>query len=229
MPQIYFLLAVFFSHPSAHSAPPMLERRIWIEQKAKGIEDKQCEDNQKQWRCVFPQKPDCLAAMREAGAYCRANIVPDLPEYVDGVAGNAEAEKIVVQCLAVEFSKKHLIGMPKAKMDVYNECTGLTPRSKPLSAGFQKALDFSKTQTVFTCAESSFLRKCYGYSESECNALVSKAQTDCSMKAESDGPKVKDEPKAIQEAGKKITDCALAEARSTSVKSRKKSAHTDCE
>ncbi len=225
---IFILLALALPFFQAHAAPNMIERRIWIEQAAKEIEEEQCEEKQKQWRCVFPDKQACIKAMREGGNYCRVHVVPDLPEYVDGEDGLAKATKVVLECLALEFSKKHLVGMPKHKLDAYNECTGLTPRSKPLGVGFQKALDFSKTQTTFTCAEDGFIRKCFGLNDAACKDLVSKAQLDCTMQMEASGQKVKDEEPAIQEAGKKITDCALADARAAAAKARKKSKHKDC-
>lgn len=222
MPSHYFLPLLFLLSLPALAAPTMIERRIWIEQQGKEIEDSQCEENQKQWRCVFPNKPDCLQAMREAGKHCRVHVVPDLPEYVDGTPGQATATKIFLECLALEFSKKHLIGMPKDKLTVYNECTGITPRSKPLGVGFQKALEFSKTQTSFTCASDGYLRKCFGYTDEECNSLVDKSRLDCTMRSEAEGKTVKNEDPAIMEAGKKITDCALADARMAANKARKK-------
>lgn len=221
-------LSIFIAHTSAAAPPRLMERRIWIDKKAKEIEDDQCGDKQVQWRCIYPVKADCINAAREAGKHCRVHVVPDLPEYVDGEEGEAKALKIVTECLTVQFSKKNLIGMPKATLDAYNECTGAVPRSKPIGAGFQKALEFSKTQTSFSCAEGSYLRKCFGYTEPECKSLMDKSQLTCTMRSEASGTKVKDEPKAVEEAGKKITDCALAEARNTSASSRKKSSHKDC-
>jgi len=231
--RIFLFLAaaalIHFSMPSAHAAPHMMERRIWIEQKGKEIEQDQCAENQKQWRCVFPEKKDCEKAMRELGTFCAGTLIPDLPEYVDGDEGQAKATQIVVQCLALEFSKKYLIGMPKDKLEVYNECTGVTPRSKPLSQNLQKAMDFSKSQITFTCASDGHLRKCFGYSENECNALLKKTQLDCTMRWEAEGKTVGKDESAIQEAGKKITDCTLGDARQAAAKARKKSKHKDCE
>ena len=213
---------------AAMAAPNMMERRLWVEQQTREIEEGQCEEKMKQWRCAIPDKPACMAAFKESGKFCRAHVVPDLPEYVDGAEGVAQATKVYVECLATEFSKKHILPMAKEKMDAYNECTGVTPRSKPLAVGFQKAMDFSKTQTTFTCHADGYLRKCFGYSEGDCGALVTKAQLDCTMKMEADGVKVKDEQPAIEETGRKITDCALADARAAAAKARKKAAHKDC-
>lgn len=221
-------LLVFSASP-ALGAPNMIERRIWVEQQTREIEDSQCEEKMKQWRCAISDKPACMKAFKEAGNHCRGQVVPDLPEYVDGSDGSYEkAVKIYVECLATEFSKKHILPMAKDKMDAYNECTGVTPRSKPMSPGLQKAMDFSKTQTTFTCHADGYLRKCFGYSEGDCGSLVSKAQLDCTMRWEAEGKKVKDEQPAIEEAGKKITDCALADARALAAKSRKKATHKDC-
>ena len=228
MRPIYLFAASFLFTASAHCAPNMMERRIWVEQQTKEVEESQCEEKMKQWRCVFSEKPECIKQMKEAGKFCRGHVVPDLPEYVDGAEGVEAASKIYVECLATEISKKHILPMRKEQMDAYNECTGVTPRSKPMSAGLQKAMDFSKTQTTFTCNADGYLRKCFGYSESDCAALLSKAQLDCTMSWEAEGKKVKDEQPAIEEAGKKITDCALAGARATAAKARKKASHKDC-
>jgi hypothetical protein len=226
---IYSLLfASIISHFSAAFGATMVERRIWIEHASKEIEDDQCGEKQKQWRCVFPEKNDCIREMREAGKYCRVQVVPDLPEYVDGEEGLATAKKVVIECLALKFSEKHLVGMPQDKLAAYNECTGVTPRSKPLSVGLQKALDFSKTQTNFTCASDGYIRKCFGYSEADCKSLVAKSQQDCTMRMEAEGKKVKDEEPAIQEGGKKITECALADARDSAGKTHKKTNAKGC-
>lgn len=221
---------ICFSFPAAsQAAPTMMERRIWVEQQTREIEDSQCEEKMKQWRCAISDKPACMKAFKELGPHCRSQVVPDLPEYVDGNDGTYEkAVKVYVECLATEFSKKHILPMAKEKMDAYNECTGVTPRSKPLSPGLQKAMEFSKTQTTFTCHADGYLRKCFGYTDGDCGSLVSKAQLDCTMRWEAEGKKVKDEQPAIEEAGKKITDCALADARATAAKTRKKGTHKDC-
>lgn len=206
----------------------MMERRIWVEKYGNEIENDQCGEKQKQWRCVFPEKNDCIKAMREAGNYCRGHVLPDLQEYVDGEEGVNQATKVLVECLAMEFSKKHLVGMPQDKLEAYNECTGVTPRSKPLSVGLQKAMDFSKTQTNFTCTSDGYIRKCFGYNEADCKSLLAKSQLGCTMRMEAEGKKVKDEGPAIEEGGKKITECALADAREAAAKSRKRTKHKDC-
>jgi|GEM_PF-5005430 len=214
---------------SLAAGPNMMERRIWVEQAGNEIENDQCGEKQKQWRCVFPDKNECIKAMREAGKFCRGHVLPELPEYVDGEEGLAQASKVLVECLSLEFSKKHLVGMAKDKLEAYNECTGVTPRSKPLSVGLQKAMEFSKTQTNFTCAGDGYIRKCFGYSEEDCKALLAKSQLGCTMKMEAEGKKVKDEEPAIQEGGKKITECALADARDAAGKARKKTSNKDCQ
>lgn len=229
MIQSTLLLAYLFSlSPSALAAPMMMERRLWAEQKTGEIDEDQCGEKMKQWRCVFPQKPDCLKAMKDVGGYCRGQVVPDLPEYIDSDSSLATAKKVYLECVATEFSKRYILPLPKDKMDVYNECTGVTPRSKPLSVGFQKAMEYSKTQTTYSCLADGYLRKCFGYSEADCNSLVSKAQLDCTMRFEGEGQKVKDEQNAIEGAGRKITDCALADARKTASSTRKKSSGKDC-
>lgn len=223
------LAASLLSLPAAHAGPNMIERRIWVEQHTREIEESQCEEKMKQWRCAISDKPECLKQFKELGKYCRGQVVPDLPEYVDQNDGTLEtATKVYVECLATEFSKKHILPMAKDKMDAYNECTGVTPRSKPMSPGLIKAMDFSKTQTNFTCNDDGYLRKCFGYSEADCKSLVSKAQLDCTMRWEAEGKKVKDEPAPIEEAGRKITDCALGDARALAAKTRKKATHKDC-
>jgi hypothetical protein len=222
------LLFLFSLAPTAEAAP-IMERRIWVEQKGKDVEKEQCEDSQKQWRCIFPVKKDCEGAMRELGKYCGNHVIPDLPEYVDSEETTAKAKQVLIQCLALEFSKKHLIGLPKDKMTAYNECTGVTPRSKPLNPNLQRAMDFSKSQLSFTCAADGYMRKCFGYDEKDCNNMLSKTHLACTMRWETEGKKVAPEEAAVQEAGKKITDCTLAEARATAAKERKKSAHKDCQ
>lgn len=224
---ILSLASLFHAQPS-RAEGSIMERRIWIERAGPPIFEEQCEDNQKRWRCLFKDRPACKKAIKDAFASCQGNVLPDIPEYIDSADSREKANKVVLDCITVEMTKKYILGLPKEKMDEYNVCTGAVPRSKPLSASLQKALDFSKSQTGASCAAGSYLRKCYSLAEGECKDLVAQQQQDCTMKMEADGATVKPDDGSIVEAGRKITDCALADARKKAGANRPKSKDKDC-
>lgn len=208
----------------------IVERRNWLEKGVAETAIDQCKDEKKQWRCIFTERTACEAGMLELSKACKTSLLPDLPEYIDSAATKERAQKVVVECLSAEFTKKHLIGLSKEKMDDYNVCTGVAQRRRPLSPGIVKAQEFSSTQLVFTCAADGFLRRCHaGVNEGECKGLIDRVQTDCAMRFEDEGVKVgKDNTAQIQEAGKKITDCALADAKKELSATRPKSSRPDC-
>ncbi|MGZ3650171.1 MAG: hypothetical protein ACXVB9_05820 [Bdellovibrionota bacterium] len=210
-------------------AEGIVERRIWIESAIDTIKEEQCEDKIRTWRCLFSERTDCIKAMKAAFLPCSTSVVPDLPEYIDSPETKAQATKVVMDCMTGELTKKYILALPRDKMDEYNVCTGVVARSKPLSANLQKAEDYSKTQTTATCATGGFMRKCFNLPQNVCNDTLAKQQHDCTMKMEADGVSVKKEESAIEEAGRKITDCALSNMRKALDATRKRIKDKDCE
>ncbi|HEY8279653.1 MAG TPA: hypothetical protein VIH99_08520 [Bdellovibrionota bacterium] len=228
MQLLFFFLATLYSPEFSHGEGAIMERRIWIERAGPPLYEEQCEDEQKRWRCLFKDRKACQKAIKEAFAPCQESVLPDIPEYIEGDHAKEQANKVVLECITVEMTKKHLLNMPKDRMDEYNVCTGTTQRAKPLSASMQKALDFSKLQTGASCANGSYLRKCFSLAESECRDMLAQNQQDCATKMEAEGPKLKDDDRVISDAGRQITDCALADTKKKAGASRPKSKDKDC-
>ncbi len=222
------LLSLLLSLNSRAEDVPIMERRNWIEKAFEHIGDAQCDDKYKIWRCLFPAKNDCLKNLKDAYGPCAKYSIPDLPEYINSSETKEQADKVIVSCMTIELSKKYILSLTKEKLTEYNECTGTAPRSKPLNPNMEKAMDFSKTQTGASCAEGSYLRKCFPLTDISCKDLVSKAQLSCTLKLESEGIVVKKEDSSIEEAGRKITDCALFDVKKAVAGSKKKSSDPDC-
>ena len=221
-----FLLSVFWSSTSHAS---IVERRIWIDSAAGSIKDELCGEKIKTWRCLFPKPSECKNAVHEAFSNCSGKVLPDLPEYIQDEASKNQANQVVVGCLNEELARKHVISLPREKLDEYNICTGSVQKAKTLPPNLQKALDFSKSQTGGTCANGAFYRKCYNLSENFCMELLGKKQMGCVAKMEDEGVSVKSDDSSIQDAGKKITDCSLQELRKDLDVSRKRIKDKDCD
>jgi hypothetical protein len=220
------LLALLFALPARAA---IVERRIWIEKAINSLKDDLCKDSVKQWRCLFPDRAVCVKAMQEAFVPCSSNVIPDLPEYIDSPETKAQAEKVVTACLATELGRKHILALPREKLDEYNVCTGAMARTKPLNPRLLKALDYSKTLTAGHCSDGSYFRRCYGLSEKDCKDTREKQSLECTMKLETEGQIPKDQESAIQDSGRKITECLLAGMRKELDGKKKKSKAKDCE
>lgn len=208
----------------------IVERRNWIETAAQPLKEEQCQDKMKTWRCVLPDAPACEEAFQVAYNTCAQNVLPDLPEYIDGADTKAQANKILRDCMTTEVAKKYVLPLNKEKMEEYNVCTGVAARSKPLNPTLQKALVYSKTLMAANCANGSFYRKCYALPEGTCTDTVAKHALECTMKMEADGvgANLKGDETAVQETGRKIVECTLPALRKEFDGTRKKLKDKDC-
>jgi hypothetical protein len=222
------LSLTLFSFQTIAQAEGIIERRIWIEKAFEGIGDAQCSDKIKTWRCLFPYRENCMKELKVAYDACARNSLPELPEYIDGPETKAQASKVIVECITAEIAKSHIIQLSKEKMQEYNECTGAAARTKPFSPNLQKAQEFSGTQLGYTCSDGSYIRKCFTINEASCKDELNKGQRDCTMKMETEGISIKSEDSAIQEVGRKITDCALANLKKAVAGLKKKSSDKEC-
>ena len=224
-----YLLMVLSLFPTFARADGIVERRIWIETAVKQLQEDTCTPEVKAWHCAFPDRIHCGKVLKELfTASCSTNLVPDLPEYIDGPETKAQAMKLITDCLTTEMAKKYLLPLTREKMEDYNICTGAVARSKPMNPMLLKALDFSKTQTKNTCAAGGFMRKCFSLPQGTCDDSLSHQQLDCTMKMEKEGVTPKDEG-AADEVGRKITDCAVQAMRKSLDATRKRAKDKDCE
>jgi hypothetical protein len=169
----YLLIALLLGSVSSAHADGIIERRIWIETAVKPLQDETCTPDMKAWHCAFPDRIQCGKVLKELfTASCSTNLVPDLPEYIDGPESKAQATKLITDCLTTELAKKYLLPLTREKMEEYSVCTGAVARSKPMNPMLTKALDFSKIQTKSTCATGGFMRKCFSVSQAACDEAL---------------------------------------------------------
>lgn len=224
-----FLVALLCLAPILAHADGIVERRIWIDTAAKHLQDDLCTPNVKLWHCLFPDRVQCGKNLKELfTASCGSALLPELPEYIEGPETAAQANKVVTDCLTAELTKKYILPLSREKMEDFNVCTGAVARSKPMNPQLQKALDFSKTQTTATCATGGFMRKCFSLSPAGCADTLSRQQLDCTMKMEKEGVSPKDAA-STEEAGRKVTDCALSNMRKALDATHKRAKDKDCE
>jgi hypothetical protein len=225
----YLAIALLLAPFSSARADGIVERRIWIETAIKPLQEDLCTPDVKAWHCAFPDRIQCGKVLKELfNASCSSNLVPDLPEYIDGPESKAAAMKLVTNCLTTELAKKYLLPLTREKMEDYNVCTGAVARSKPMNPMLTKALDFSKVQTKSTCNAGGFMRKCFSLSQGSCDEALAKEQLDCTMKMEKEGVTPKDDSGA-EETGKKVTDCAVQGLRKALDATHKRLKDKDCE
>jgi hypothetical protein len=223
-----FLIFLMLVPPLAQ-ADEIIERRNWIENSIKPLQEELCMPEVKLWHCLFPERAQCSKVLKEFfTTSCSTAIVPDLPEYIDGPETKAKANKVVTDCLTTELTKKYILPLSHSKMDEFSECTGAVPRSKPMNPYLVKALEFSKSQTMSTCAADGFMQKCFTLSEAACNEILQRQQLDCTMNMEKEGVAPKDDL-AAQDSGRKATDCALSKMRTLLTATHKRAKDKDCE